>query len=304
MMARGNADGMVFEDDHDRRAFLDLLTEGVERFGHTVHGYCLMGNHFHLAVRTAGVPLSHILQNLMFRYARWFNRRHGRTGHLFQGRFKSVLVEEQRYLLELVRYIHLNPVRAGLVNEPGAWPWSGHRAYLGQEKAPWLDVGLVLGVLGGRPAEARRRYERFVAQGMREGRREEFHRGGEKAGQLGDEGLAGGIRTLTRGAARPSPRLDSIEATVCAVLGLDASDLAAPGKGRKASEGRSLVGLIAQETRGATLAEVAARFGRDPTTLSAGVSRMRFRAQRDARLAGCVRRIHSSLGERIALLQA
>jgi len=105
VMARGNARAAIFIDDEDRREFLRLLADGVDRFGRSIHAYCLMGNHFQLAVRTGDVPLSKIMQNLLFRFTRHVNRRYGRIGHLFQGRFKSILVDEQSYLLELVRYI-------------------------------------------------------------------------------------------------------------------------------------------------------------------------------------------------------
>ncbi len=101
------------------------MAEGVGQFGHQIHGYCWMGNHIHLAVQVVEVPLSRIMQNLAFRYTRWVNKRQGRVGHLFQGRYKAILVEAQSYLLELVRYIHLNPVRARLVEEPAAYRWSG-----------------------------------------------------------------------------------------------------------------------------------------------------------------------------------
>jgi hypothetical protein len=254
-----------------------------------------MGNHFHLAVRTAGVPLSRILQNLMFRYTRHFNRRHRRGGHLFQGRFKSVLVEEQSYLLELVRYIHLNPVRARMVKSPAAWAWSGHRGYLGRERVAFLDTSLALGALGGRPPEARRRYERFVRQGMREGYREEFHRGGEAAGLLGDEGFVRKMRMRCGGAVRPPPSLDAIQAAVCGELGVGAEALATPGKGRGESECRCTIGLLAQDLKAATLTEVAARYGRDVSTLSAGVGRVRGRVQKDARLANRLRGIQKRL---------
>jgi REP-associated tyrosine transposase len=143
-MLRGNGGQPIFFADADRYRLYLLLQEGVERYGHRIHAFCLMSNHLHLAMQVAEVSLSKILQNLSFRYTRWVNRQQGRMGHLFQGRYKALLVDADSYLLELVRYIHLNPVRAGLVDEPSAYPWSGHWAYLGEEILPWLTTEWVL----------------------------------------------------------------------------------------------------------------------------------------------------------------
>jgi len=132
VMLRGNAGQPIFADDTDRQRLCELLADGVERFDHRIHAYCLMGNHLHLAIEVGQVSLSREVQNLAFRYTHSFNHRERRTGHLFQGRFRSLLVDRDSYLLELVRYIHCNPMRSGLVRSPEAWTWSGHRTYLGQ----------------------------------------------------------------------------------------------------------------------------------------------------------------------------
>ena len=127
---RGNSGQTIFFDDNDRTRFYLLIQEGVERFGHRIHAFCLMTNHVHLAIQIADNSLSRILQNLSFRYTRWVNWRQGKTGHLFQGRYKAVLIDADTYLQELTRYIHLNPVRAGMVRETYKYPWSSYRAYL------------------------------------------------------------------------------------------------------------------------------------------------------------------------------
>lgn len=157
---RGNGGQRIFFSDQDRCRLLLLLQEGIHRFGHRIHGFCLMDNHLHLAIQVAEVPLAKIMQNLAFCYTRWINLRQRRIGHLFQGRYKAILVDRDAYLLELVRYIHLNPVRAGLVAEPRRYAWSGHRAYLGDEVLPWLTTDWILGQFSAkghtrRPAEAR-----------------------------------------------------------------------------------------------------------------------------------------------------
>ena len=144
VMLRGNGGQSIFLVDDDRDAFEALVAEGVSRFGHRIHAFCWMGNHVHLAIQVADTPLSKIMQNIAFRYTRFINRRAQRIGHLFQGRFKALLVDADSYLLELVRYIHLNPVRAKLVADPADYRWSGHLAYLGKTHKEWLTTDWVL----------------------------------------------------------------------------------------------------------------------------------------------------------------
>jgi REP element-mobilizing transposase RayT len=130
VILRGNARQDIFFDDGDRSRFILLLQEAVEKFGFRIHAYCLMTNHVHLAVQVGVTPLSRIMQNLSLRYTTWINRRLNRSGHLFQGRYKAVLIDADSFLLELVAYIHLNPVRAGMVATPENYHWSSHCAYL------------------------------------------------------------------------------------------------------------------------------------------------------------------------------
>ncbi len=247
------------------------------------------------------------MQNLMFRYTRYANRRMKRYGHLFQGRFKSVAVDEQSYLLELVRYIHLNPVRAGLVKRPDEWRWSGHLAYLGRSKERFLDTDWVLGSLGGKPVVARRRYAKFANQGIGEGRREEFHNGGEQAGVLGDEEFLKRMHFFKAGAVKPAPDLEDVVAAVCDVQGLTRAALIEPGRGWRASEGRALVGLVSQELKAATLTEVARLVGRDLATVSHAVGRLRKRMMDDedeARKVNSVLRALAREEKRYAITQA
>ena len=140
VILRGNGGQEIFFNQEDRFRFYLLLQEGIERYGHRIHAFCLMTNHIHLAIQVGDIALPRIIQNIAFRYTRWVNWRQGRTGHLFQGRYKAVLVDADSYLLGLTRYIHLNPVRSGIVREPENYPWSGHGVYLGLEVIPWLTT--------------------------------------------------------------------------------------------------------------------------------------------------------------------
>jgi REP element-mobilizing transposase RayT len=164
--ARGNERREIFVDDGDRREFLRLLGRTVDLFGWRLHAWVLMGNHYHLLAGTPEATLSRGMRQLNGDYAQCFNRRHGRDGHVFQGRFKAILVQRETHLLEISRYVVRNPVRAGLVASPGDWAWSSYRATAGLEPGPeWLDAAPVLERLGTRRAAAVARYREFVADG-------------------------------------------------------------------------------------------------------------------------------------------
>jgi len=168
--SRGDRREAIFEDDEDRLAFLATLAEVVERFNWVCHAYCLMTNHYHLVVETPDGNLSKGMRQLNGVFTQASNRRHGRVGHLFQGRFKGVLVDKEPYLLELTRYVVLNPVRAGMVVHAGDWPWSSYGAMVGEATVPkWLATDGLLALFGARRGVARKRYQKFVAEGTGKG---------------------------------------------------------------------------------------------------------------------------------------
>ena len=165
--SRGDRREAIYEDDQDRRRFLEVLAEVVARYGWVCHAYCLMANHYHLLVETPEANLSQGMRQLNGVYTQASNRRHGRVGHLFQGRFKGILVERDAYLLELGRYVVLNPVRAGLVKQPEDWPWSSYRAVMGLSSTPeWLAADALLRQFGQNRKTARKHYRRFVLDGL------------------------------------------------------------------------------------------------------------------------------------------
>ena len=166
--ARGNARQKVYFDDRDRELFLAKLSEAKERYGFLFHSYCLMGNHYHLLIETPKPNLSLGMQRINGEYTQGFNRRHKRVGHLFQGRFQAILVEKGSHLLELCRYVVLNPVRARMAKKPQDWPWSSYGATAGMRDCPeFLVVGWILSQFGTDESEARARYRRFVTDGLR-----------------------------------------------------------------------------------------------------------------------------------------
>jgi len=164
--SRGDAGEDVYRDDADRRAFLQILEKVIGHLRWRCHAYCLMGNHYHLLIETAEPNLAHGMRQLNGVYTQRFNRRHLRAGHVFQGRYHAILVDRDTYLLEVARYIVLNPVRAGLTEVPGRWCWSSYRATAGLVSTPpWLTVNAVLGQFTENRARARRTYIAFVEAG-------------------------------------------------------------------------------------------------------------------------------------------
>jgi REP element-mobilizing transposase RayT len=163
---RGNARQGIVADDSDRRRFLAILAHVVDRYGWLCHAYCLMDNHYHLLIETPKPNLSQGMRQLNGLYTQAYNRRHHRVGHLFQGRFKAVLVEKETHLLELCRYVVLNPVRAKAVPHPRQWAWSSYRATVGDSERPaYVTVDWILGHFAKQVPTAQERYRAFVAEG-------------------------------------------------------------------------------------------------------------------------------------------
>ncbi|MBF0168066.1 MAG: transposase [Alphaproteobacteria bacterium] len=165
--ARGNARQPIFQSKADAMRFLEVLGDTALRMGWRLHAYCLMTNHYHLLVETGQANLSRGMRQLNGVYTQDFNRAHRRVGHLFQGRYKAILIEVESYFLELARYVVLNPVRAKLVETPAGWLWSSYRATLGQSDAPeWLEAASLLGRFADDEGRARAAYAAFVSEGI------------------------------------------------------------------------------------------------------------------------------------------
>ena len=218
--SRGDRREPIFEDDEDRLKFMEVLTEVVKRFNWVCHVFCLMTNHYHLVVETPEGNLSKGMRQLNGMFTQASNRRHKRVGHIFQGRFKGILVDKDSYLLELARYVVLNPVRAGMVKHPKEYPWSSYGMMVGYVQTPsWLAADGVLALFGTRRAEARRRYAQFVAEGVGKETvwselRQQIYLGNEKFVQRMQRktALQGDELTVPRAQRRaPAPSLAAVE---------------------------------------------------------------------------------------------
>ena len=183
VIVRGNQQRKTFRGDDDYRAYLDRLEHYRAKFHVRIYAYCLMPNHVHLLLESGSEPLGKFMQGLQQSYTQYFNRRYRKVGHLFQGRYKAIICEKDKYLLALLRYIHLNPVRARLVEQPEGYVYSGHRSYLSERAVRIIESGPILELLGGKKA-----YEKFVLDGMSEDHNEEYY-AVEDQRFLGDEGF-------------------------------------------------------------------------------------------------------------------
>jgi len=198
VMVRGIERRPIFTDDRDRDDFLKRLAALTQLAGLTVYAWALLPNHAHLLVRTGSRPLARVMRSLLTGYAGGFNRRHRRSGHLFQNRYKSIVVEEEPYFLELIRYLHSNPLRSGVVANLRAldrYPYTGHAAILGKVPQPWQATADVLRRFANDARRARARYRAFVEAGVPLGRRPEFQGGG----LVRSAGGWAAVQTLRRG---------------------------------------------------------------------------------------------------------
>ena len=278
VMVRGIERTVLFRDDTDREDFLARVAALAATGAFTTYAWALLPNHAHLLLQTGQRPLARSMRSLLTGYAGAFNRRHRRVGHLFQNRYKSIVVEAEPYLLELVRYLHLNPVRAKVLPDLRTldrYPWTGHSALLETVPRPWQDTQTVLAQFGGTRRRARHAYRQFVAAGLPQGRRPEFQGGGlvrslggwqavpalrrGREAFLGDERILGSSefvehlqRTVADRAAPPPTRLslEALLARVCRHVGLPPAHLAAGTRRPAASRAREGIAYLWTEVLG------------------------------------------------------
>jgi putative transposase len=192
IMVRGINKTPVFVDNRDRESFLERLHLNLDDSGCSNYAWTLMDNHIHLLVKSGGQGISYLMRKQLTWYAMYFNHKYHRSGHLFENRYKSIICEEDRYLLALIRYIHLNPIRAGMIKsleDLNQYPWSGHSAIMGIHNREWMDTRYVLSQFGGRIKKAREAYRKFIEEGISQGRIPELTGGGLVRSQGGWSGV-------------------------------------------------------------------------------------------------------------------
>lgn len=272
VIMRGNAREPIFFDANDRSQLNKFVAEALDRYSCRLHAYCWMNNHIHAAVQVSHRPLSEFMCWSASRYARFINLKRGRTGHLFERRHKAILVRDDAYLLELVRYIHLNPVRAGLVSAPENYLWGSHRAYLGTQTIKWVTTRGVLGCFGASIATSRRHYRKFM-------QRDSCWQPDENEVPAEGEELA-----LSTGELSIQPRsvlpekdvdkfIGDLVAAYCSEHNLNPAAVTGPGRQRDTARARAIISHQAISDGKCTLKNLAEYFGRDPDVILRGLQR-------------------------------
>ena len=303
--ARGIERSQIFADAADKSNFLDRLGGILSDTETRCYAWSLMPNHFHLLLRTGNIPIATVMRRLLTGHALWFNRRHKRHGHLFQNRYKSILCQENKYFLELVRYIHLNPLRARLIQNfqsLGKYAYSGHSVIMGYRHNDWQDTDSVLQLFGEKKSTARKNYRKYVEKGIGLGRRADLTGGGlirshggwanvkamrhAKIYQKADERLLGDgefVQQVLDEAKEEMARkyalqaqgvnLEYIAQRVSEILKIPSQELWLPGKHRKRVLARSLLCYWACRKLGISMAEMARKMNVSVMSVSYNVQR-------------------------------
>ncbi len=304
VMIRGIEKANIFRDDKDREHFLSRVGEIAKATGTRILAWVLMDNHVHLLLFSGSSGLPKFMRRLLTGYAVWFNRRHRRAGHLFQNRYKSIICEEDQYLLELVRYIHLNPLRSQVVQtleELGRYPWSGHSVLIGKVRHDWQEKEYVLNQFGKRERQSVRAYRKFIEEGKGLGRRPELVGGGlvrslggwSKVLSLRNRGeetehdsriLGGGdfVQAVMRDAEEAIARqvrnrgAKAIEETIrriCRGSGVNEKELGSGSQRRRVSEVRTEIACYLSREMGISMAEIARRLGVGTSAIAMAIKR-------------------------------
>lgn len=306
VMNRGVSGQAIFRSDGDRHTFLSLLDDVTATFAVQVHAYCLMGNHYHLLVHTPRGNLSRALRHLNGVYTQRYNRLHRTDGPLFRGRFKAIVIDADTYLAAVSRYIHLNPVTAGVVRRAEHYPWSSYPAYLGDASQPeWLYLQPTLGLFGERGA--RTRYRAFVEQGVDEEMRT-FYSKGRLSPVMGGEDFHQGLARLRKTKRadpeipdakrlRPRPSLTAIAEAIAAHFRVDQRELFRESRGRgRANTPRAVAMALSRRPGGYTLKEIAHAFKiSNYSSVSVAIRRLQNRFEADRGLARSVATVKSSV---------
>ena len=297
VIARGNQRRHIFRDEADYQRYTELLAGYQQRHGFTLYAYVLMPNHLHLLVSPQRLSLAKTMQGLQQSFTQYFNARHHSVGHCFQGRYKAILCDADSYLLELVRYIHLNPVRAGLTDTPETYPWSSHRLYRAGHDGDGVAVEFVLQQFAPMRERAIAAYQSFVHDGLPQGHRDDLY-------EVVSRQILGNDQFVER-VERRAPRrerkvpveidLEIISRRIARVLGVSDAQLHDRGRSRHAALARAVVAYVTREEGSLSLAAIAAYFGRDSSTLTTALQRLEARLDHDPQFAITVEHLRHSV---------
>src|SRR5690349_10728079 len=263
---RGNHQNDIFYAENDRYLLEKIVARNLDRYAARVHAYCWMSNHLHMLIQVSENPLSAPMRQIASEFARAMQLKMETSGHLFERRYHAILVDTDSYLLELVRYIHLNPVRAGIVRDPGDFKWSSHHVYTGARSEPWVQTEFVLAMFSPDPVRAIEAYGAFVGSHPAEDLDEKLGSVQDRTGILGSEEFVRRIRNAPSG-IRPRKKLEDLITEACSRFEVDRGALDSPVRDCYLTKVRAWIANQSIKRRIATLAAVARILGRDESTI-------------------------------------
>lgn len=298
VITRGNNQQKIFINDRDYRIFLDRLRLYKERFKFVIYAYVLMPNHIHMLIETGEAPLSRTMQALQFTYTQKFNRRHKKVGHLFQGRYKAILCQKETYLLELIRYIVLNPVRARLAKKPLDWRWSSF-ADLFQ---PWnehvVSVEKLLGLFGKRREMAVKNLQKYINDGLANGHNESYYKLKDQR-ILGEDDFADEVVKIGEINAGNfkyfNIDIGGVAALVAKHMKIKIEQMKSVTRERVGAKARGLVAYICKAFCGRTVKDVSAYFCKDNAVLSRMIKRVEQESIENEEFGKLIRRIEADI---------
>ncbi len=265
---RGNHRRQIFFDDGDRHLLNRIVARAIEKFDSRLHAYCWMTNHVHLLIQIGAQPLGRPMRQIAAEYARAMQSKLDVTGHFFERRYGATLVDGDAYLLELLRYIHMNPVEAGIARSPAEYRWSSHHAYMNRRQEPWLTTDFALRIFAVERLRAIDAYQRFVSSAT-DWRPPEVSRGTAVIGS--DDFMARIERSMA--ASRPRQGLDALIAEACTRFEVTAERLGSPVRDPYITKVRAWIAYQSAKRGIATLSAVARELGRDEATIRAAIRR-------------------------------
>lgn len=296
VIARGNRRQKIFRDHRDYELYLQFLKEYKERYRFSLYSYALLPNHIHLLIEVGETPLSRVMHTLQFRYTRNFNIKYRKFGHLFQGRYKAILCERDAYLVELSAYIHLNALRAQLVEDPIGYPWSSYGIYLSDQRDELVDKELILAQFSTNKRRAAKGYEHFVKERAGEGHVKEFY-------ELKDQRLLGEddfVEDIRKSLNEQLPfiydiAIGEIVAEVCSVLKIPTESLYSSNRNRLGALGRAVVGCMGRKLGGHYVKAVAEHFNRDPVAITQGIKKVEEKLRDESNFQQAIEKIEKVL---------
>ena len=276
-MFRGNDGNEIFFSDRDRYDMCFLLQEGVQMYGHRIHAFCFMRNHIHLLIQIANTPLSKIMHNLGSRYSNKINRRYEKNGHLFQGRYKGILIQDGIYFSRLLRYIHRNPVRAGIVDCPENYHWSSHNVYMGRSRINWITKDFGLSKFGMSRGEALIEYAQFVSEVEPKEELEKLRADFKDGNVLGDDDFLNFVRNESSQQPNKLLSIETIMNVVCDEFRIEKNLILSKDRSHRVSFARAVICKLGVEEGNISISSLGNLLNRDQSTISRLIENLKNR---------------------------